>query len=72
LLTQGRPAIPGTNTPAGATDILISYTYKLAFEGSRGQDFGFAAAISVLIFAIIAVLSYVNFKFSGSFEEVNR
>jgi len=72
LLTQGRPAIPGTNTPAGATDILISYTYKLAFEGSRGQDFGFAAAISVLIIAIIAVLSYVNFKFSGSFEEVNR
>jgi len=72
LLTQGKPAIPGTNTPAGATDILISYTYKLAFEGSRGQDFGFAAAISILIFAIIAILSYVNFKFSGSFEEVNR
>ncbi|PWJ91207.1 carbohydrate ABC transporter membrane protein 1 (CUT1 family) [Oceanotoga teriensis] len=72
LLTNGGPAIPGTSTPAGATDILISFTYKLAFEGSRGQDFGFAAAISVLIFAIIAILSYFNFKFSGSFEEVSR
>ncbi len=30
----------GTNTPAGSTDILISYVYKLAFEGSHGQDFG--------------------------------
>ena len=72
LLTGGGPAMAGTNTPAGSTDILISYVYKLAFEGSQGQDFGFASAISILIFAIIAVFSYFNFKFSGSFEEVSR
>ncbi|SHH55213.1 ABC transporter permease subunit [Thermosipho atlanticus] len=72
LLTGGGPAIPNTSTPAGATDILISYTYKLAFEAGRGQDFGFASAISILIFFIVAGISFVNFRISGSFEEVNR
>ncbi|MBM7560441.1 ABC transporter permease subunit [Marinitoga litoralis] len=72
LLTGGGPAMPGSTTPAGSTDILISYTYKLAFEGSRGQDFGFASAISILIFAIVSAISYFNFKLSGAFEEVSR
>ncbi|AEX86009.1 maltose ABC transporter permease [Marinitoga sp. 1135] len=72
LLTGGGPAMPGATTPAGSTDILISYTYKLAFEGSRGQDFGFASAISILIFAIVSGISYFNFKLSGAFEEVSR
>ncbi|MCD6463744.1 MAG: ABC transporter permease subunit [Thermotogae bacterium] len=72
LLTQGGPPMPNTTTPAGATDILISYTYKLAFEGGRGQDFGFASAVSVIIFVIVAGISFVNFKLSGSFEEVSR
>lgn len=72
LLTDGGPPIPGATTPAGSTDILISYTYKLAFEGSAGQDFGFAAAISVMIFFIVAAISYLNFKFTGAFEEVSR
>lgn len=72
LLTQGGPALPNTTTPAGATDILISYTYKLSFEGGRGQDFGFASAISLIIFAIVAGISFVNFKLSGAFEEVSR
>ena len=72
LLTQGGPPIPGTTTPAGATDILISYTYKLAFEGARGQDFGFASAISVIIFFLVAGISFVNFKISRAFEEVRK
>jgi maltose/maltodextrin transport system permease protein len=68
----GGPAMPNTTTPAGSTDILISYTYKLAFEGGRGQDFGFASAISIIIFFIVGTLSFINFRLSGSFEEVNR
>jgi maltose/maltodextrin transport system permease protein len=72
LLTAGNPAMANTNTYAGETDILISYTYKLAFEGGRGQDFGFASAISLIIFVIVAGISYANFKFTKSFEEVSR
>ena len=72
LLTGGGPPIPHSITPAGQTDILLSYTYNLAFGGVSGRNYGLAAAISILIFLIIATISAVNFKLSGSFEEVNR
>lgn len=41
LLTNGGPDRLGTTTPAGYTDLLVSYTYRIAFEGGGGQDFGF-------------------------------
>lgn len=72
LLTGGGPAMAGTTTPVGHTDILISYVYKLAFEGGRGQDFGFASAISIIIFFLVGGISFVNFKLSGAFEEVSE
>lgn len=72
LLTNGGPEMPNSITNAGSTDILISYTYKLAFEGSRGQNFGYAAAITLFIFLLVTGISAVNFKISGTFEEVNR
>ncbi|BBJ29021.1 maltodextrin ABC transporter, permease protein MdxF [Athalassotoga saccharophila] len=72
LLTGGSPPIPNSITPAGQTDILISYTYNLAFGGASGRNYGLAAAISILIFVIIATISAINFKLSGSFEEVNK
>ncbi|HEY9026055.1 MAG TPA: maltose ABC transporter permease MalF, partial [Burkholderiaceae bacterium] len=45
LLTNGRPDFLNTKIPAGTTDILVSYTYRIAFLDS-GQNFGLAAAIS--------------------------
>ncbi len=72
LLTRGGPAMADSLTNAGSTDILISYTYKLAFQGERGQDFGYASAIALFIFIIVAGISYLQFKFAGTFEEVNR
>jgi ABC-type sugar transport system permease subunit len=72
LLTEGRPAIAGAQTPAGATDILISYTYRLAFEGGRGNQFGLAAAVSVMIFVIIATISAINFRMTGTLEELSK
>jgi len=61
LLTDGRPDFLDTNVPAGETDILVSYTYRIAFEDS-GQQFGLAAAISTIIFAMVAILSVVNLR----------
>lgn len=72
LITAGGPPIPGSTTPTGYTDILISYVYKLAFQAGTGQDFGLAAAISILIFFLVGGISYINFRFSGVFEEVGR
>lgn len=64
LLTGGGPVISDASTPIGETDILISYTYRLAFEGSQGQNFALAAAVSMLIFVIVVALTLINFKVS--------
>lgn len=62
LLTNGGPDRLGTTTPAGYTDLLVSYTYRIAFEGGGGQDFGLAAAIATLIFLLVGALAVVNLK----------
>ncbi|WP_252145446.1 maltose ABC transporter permease MalF [Yokenella regensburgei] len=62
LLTNGGPDRLGTTTPAGYTDLLVSYTYRIAFEGGGGQDFGLAAAIATIIFLLVGALAIVNLK----------
>ena len=62
LLTNGGPDRLGTTTPAGYTDLLVSYTYRIAFEGGGGQDFGLAAAIATLIFLLVGALAIINLK----------
>lgn len=72
LLTRGRPPIVGAQTPAGHTDILISYTYRLAFESGRGIDYGLASAVTLVIFLITGTITYFNFRFTGALEDVNK
>ncbi|QKJ88936.1 maltose ABC transporter permease MalF [Paramixta manurensis] len=62
LLTNGGPDRLGTTTPAGYTDLLVSYTWRIAFEGGGGQDFGLAAAIATLIFLLVGALAILNLK----------
>jgi maltose/maltodextrin transport system permease protein len=69
LLTGGGPVIPDISTPLGETDILISYTYRLAFEGAQGQNFAMAATVSMLIFVIVLVLTLLNFKISKALKK---
>ena len=69
LLTEGGPFNP-SNPTAGGTDILISYTVRLAF-GAGGAQFGFAAAISVLLFVLTGIMAAVQFRLTRSLEEVN-
>ena len=70
LLTGGGPAA-GDNTVAGSTDILISYTYKLAFSSGKGSDYGLASAIAVIIFFITAAISALLFWRTKALENVN-
>lgn len=72
LFNEGRPAIAGAQTPAGGTDILISYTYRLSFETGRGADFGLASAVTLIIFMITATITWFNFRFTGALEEVKE
>lgn len=69
---EGRPPIPGTPTPAGYTDILISYTFRLAFESGRGSDYGYAAAITIVIFMIVATITLFQYRFMGRWEEISE
>jgi arabinogalactan oligomer/maltooligosaccharide transport system permease protein len=68
LLTGGGPALDGSSI-AGATDILISYTYKIAFASGKGNDFGLASAISIIIFLIIGTISAISFARSKALRE---
>ncbi len=70
LMTQGGPDDPTTTTPAGKTDILITYTYRLAFASGKGSDLGLAATISLFIFIIIATITAVSFRYTKQLEEV--
>jgi len=70
FLTGGGPPM-GSSSIAGSTDILISYTYKLAIQTGKGQDFGLASAFTIVIFLIVAVISAVSFSRTKALENVN-
>jgi maltose/maltodextrin transport system permease protein len=61
LLTAGAPDFLDTVVPAGATDLLASYTYRIAFQDS-GQNYALACAISSIVFLIVAVLAVINLR----------
>jgi ABC-type sugar transport system permease subunit len=69
---EGRPPIPNTATPAVYTDILISYTFRLAFESGRGADYGYANAITIVIFMIVAAITLFQYRFMGTWEEISE
>jgi arabinogalactan oligomer/maltooligosaccharide transport system permease protein len=69
LLTGGGPAL--NNSPvAGATDILISYTYKIAFAAGKGQDYGLASAIAIFIFITVGTISAISFSRTRALENL--
>ncbi len=50
--------------PGGGTDILVSEAYRWAFQ--RNEQYGFAAAYSVLIFFVLFAWSQVTKRLSGA------
>ena len=69
LLTGGGPTDVLHGKTAGATDILITYTYKTAF-GSQEQNLGLACAISMVIFLIVGSLSLWSLRRSKVLENL--
>jgi len=70
LLTGGGPYTSASSI-AGNTDILISYTYKLAIASGKGSDYGLASAVGIIIFFIVALISGVSFWRTKSLESLN-
>ena len=68
LVTGGGP-FPASGGQIGATDILISGAYRIAFGGA-GAEFGFASAISVVLFTVTAVLAGIQFRYTKALEDV--
>src|ERR1700677_2278804 len=54
LLTAGGPQMVGGQ--AGETDLLVNYTYSIAFLDS-GTNYGLACAIATLLFILVGFLS---------------
>jgi arabinogalactan oligomer / maltooligosaccharide transport system permease protein len=69
LLTGGGPTDEIKGEVAGSTDILISYTYKTAFDQVQA-NYGLASAISVLVFFIVGGLSMWSLRRSKVLEEM--
>lgn len=72
IFNAGNPPMANTPTPAGHTDILISYVYNLAFSASRGVNYGFAAAITIIIFFIVGTITLLQYRYTRMWEEVSE
>ncbi len=66
FLTEGGPVNPNYQL-AGDTDILISWIYKLTLNH---QIYDMAAVMCIILFILIAAVSFWNFKRTKAFKEV--
>lgn len=69
LLTEGGPDDLSAPVDVGATDILITFVYRIAFGGTNRQ-YGLACAISMLIFLIVATVSAISFRRTRALEDL--
>jgi arabinogalactan oligomer / maltooligosaccharide transport system permease protein len=69
LTTRGGPPLPNSQSDAGQTDLLVTWTQKLAFGSGKGQQYGLASTISVFIFLIVGLISAFTFSQSNAWKE---
>ena len=72
LYNRGGPPMPNVPTPVGYTDILATYTYRIAFGASGVSDYGYASAITIMIFLILFIITQFQFRFTNMLEERGR
>jgi arabinogalactan oligomer/maltooligosaccharide transport system permease protein len=70
MLTGGGPRDATADVNVGATDILITMVYKVAFVGSKA-DYGLASAFSIIIFLLVGTISVIAFRRTKALEELN-
>ena len=64
LLTRGEPMAVGDS--AGATDLLVTWLYKLSVDQ---QKYNLAAVIGIFTFLILAFVSLVTYRSSKSYKD---
>ncbi len=71
MLTGGGPRNPAAGVDAGATDLLITLVYKVAFGSGTGRDYGLASAFAIIIFVVVAIVSAIGFRRTRALEDLN-
>lgn len=71
MLTRGNPRFTDTTLDVGATDIMITMVYKVAFGGGGGRDLGLASALSILIFIVVTIVAIVSFRRTKALEDIH-
>ncbi len=71
LITRGGPFGAEGTAAGGGTDLLITYTYRLAFSEATSH-YGYAAAMSVMIFLIVSLISVISLSRTKALQEVDR
>ena len=64
LLTRGEPL--GVGNSAGDTDLLVTWLYKLSVDQ---QKYNLAAVIGIFTFVVLAIVSLVTYRSSGSYKD---
>ena len=64
LLTRGEPVSVGNS--AGATDLLVTWLYKLTVDQ---QKFNMGAVIGIFTFVVLAAVSLITYRSSGSYKD---
>ena len=63
LLSGGGPTYVGDS--AGQTDLLVTWLYKLTIDN---QQYNLAAVIGILTFIVLATVSLITYRSSGSYK----
>lgn len=68
FLTGGNPSLPDTiTTQAGATDLFVSWIYKLTYN--TPNMYNLASVLSILVFVVLVPFAVYNFTHTKSFKE---
>ena len=64
LLTGGGPTAVGDT--AGKTDLLVTWLYKLTIDEN---DYNIGAVIGIMTFVVLAIVSLVTYRSTGSYKD---
>ncbi len=67
----GLPAMADTLVPMGHTDLLISFIYRLGFSTANAADYGFSAAITVMLFIFVSLMVFFQTINTRALKEVS-
>jgi ABC-type sugar transport system permease subunit len=56
----GLPAMADTIVPMGHTDLLISFIYRLGFNSTNAAEYGFTAAVTVILFIFVGAMVFLQ------------